>query len=156
MRLINFKDPNGNDCTIRAVKNKRISEYEILLPMRYRMMYSGMEGGYANRQNLDILDEALDMMVGNTITIVNLDPRPIDYIIMANKSREYAIECYKYIVANCSIITITLNENKSLNEVEVSYEINRGIERRGYPHLEEIHLLHEDDKFDVDITSEKY
>lgn len=158
IRIINFTDINGSQKQIRAIKCPKISNLEILLPLKYRLLYSGFEGWFANLQSPD-LDEDSIIRCNNRIIVVNLDPHPIDYVWMANKTREEVIELYKHIISNCSIIVIYLNEDKSLSEVEVSYEVNRDKDEDtiyDYPHLEQVHLINEEDKFTISITSEKY
>lgn len=159
MRLIEFTDRNNNaKGQIRAVKHSLISDLEILLPYRYRMLYTGFEGWFGNRTDLDLDADSISKC-NNRIIVVNLDPKPIDYIYFVGMDREQAIESYKYIIANSSIITIELNDDKSLYDVEVAYEI-KDIERDdGHPHLEQIYLIHEEDKYDsnlIDLTSQEY
>ena len=156
MRILRFSRwPFTNDFTIRAIKHPLISNLEILVPYSYRILYSGFENWFANRTNMD-LDEDSIRKCNNRIIIVNLHPNPIDYIWFSGKTREQIIEDYKYIVANCSMITIYLNDDKSLYDVEVSYEVNNYAYGNNSPRLERIRLLHEEDKYNQDITNEKY
>lgn len=161
MRLVEFTDrETGARGQIRALKHPMISEFEILLPYNYRMLYAGFEGWFANRTDLDFDEDSISKC-DNRITIVNMNPKPIDYIFFNNFNREEAIEAYKYIVANCSIIVIELNNDKSLREVEISYEINRTCtaDMYDYPHIECMYLFDEDDLYDpneIDLKCTEY
>ena len=84
------------------------------------MIFPGFEGWYANRDDLDISTDNLMDMQGDKIIVVNLNPKPINMVWLYGRSRDEAIEYYKYIIANCSIITIFLNEDKTLKELEVA------------------------------------
>lgn len=160
MRLINYTDRKTLEIKqIRAVKNNLISKFEILLPYRYKMMYVGSEWVFANRDHMD-LDTISIKACNNRIIIVNLDPKPIDYIWICQMSEEDAIEAYKYIVANCCSIVIILNEDKTLNDVEVAYQINGiGVNDEKYNSMECIYLVDEEDKYDssvINIAREHY
>lgn len=57
------------------------------------------------------------------------------------------------------MITIFLNEDKTLNNVEVAYMANTSLELFGHHHLECIYLFGEEDKFDssvINIAREHY
>lgn len=159
MRLVEFTDrETGVKGQIRALKHPMISEFEILLPYSYRMLYAGFEGWFANRTDLDFDEDSISKC-DNRITIVNMNPKPIDYILFVHLNREEAIEAYKYIVANCSVIVIELNEDKSIYDVQVNYITNDNTIDTDYPHQEEIYLIHEDDKYDpskIDIKCTEY
>ena len=150
MRLVEFTDrETGVKGQIRALKHPMISEFEILLPYSYRMLYAGFEGWSANRTDLDFDEDSISKC-DNRITIVNMNPKPIDYILFVHLDREQAIEAYKHIIANCSVIVIELNDDKSLYDVQVNYITNCKTMDQD-PHQEEIYLIHEDDKYDPSI-----
>ena len=155
MRIINFKGPDGENIPIRAIKNEKISNLEILVPYRYKTFFKGFEWWHASKYNMDILgDDIMDKNFNKVITIVNLDPKQIPHMWMVHKSREEAIESYKYVVSVCSAIIIYLNDDNTLSEVCVCYETD-DIDY-GHPHQEEIFLIDHDDNFSADITSERY
>ena len=150
MRLVEFTDrETGVKGQIRALKHPMISEFEILLPYSYRMLYAGFEGWFANRTDLDFDGDSISQCE-NRIIIVNMNPKPIDYILFVHVDREQAIEAYNDIIANCSVIVIELNDDKSLYDVQVNYITNCKTMDQG-PHQEEIYLIHEDDKYDPSI-----
>ena len=159
MRFVNYKDLVTSEIKqIRATTNKLISNLEILLPLDYMIMYSGFESWFADRTSMDFDDESIKKC-NNKIFIINNNPKVIDYVVLAYLTEEETIERYKYIIANCRMITIFLNEDKTLSDLEVSYLTNSGIEVFGHPNVEWVYLFGEEDKFDssvINIAREHY
>lgn len=160
MRLINYIDRETSEVKqIRAIKNPMISKYEILVPLNYRTFYRGCETYLANCINADLKDFMIEDC-SDAISIINLDSKPIDYIVLSDDASENdVLDLYKYIVANCIMVLIILNGDKSLSEIEVAYEVNGNLDEDGNYPIEYIHLLHEDCEFDSDnicIAKEEY
>ena len=159
MRFVNYKDLVTSEVKqIRATTNKLISNLEILLPLDYMIMYSGFESWFADRTSMDFDDDSIKKC-NNKIFIINNNPKVIDYVVLAYFTEEETIERYKYIIANCRMITIFLNEDKTLSDLEVSYLTNSGIEVFGHPNVEWVYLFGEEDKFDssvINIAREHY
>lgn len=144
MRLVNYIDRETSEVKqIRAIKNPIISKYEILVPLNYMIL------GESDSINCELKQEFINPKC-NTISIINLNPKPIDYILFVHLSESDAIECFKYIVANCLYVTIYLNQDNTLDDIEIAYTIDGEYDQYGNNNVEFIHLLHEDDKFDPD------
>lgn len=127
-KIINCKDKYGNNYQLRVLKNDFISDIEILVPLNYRMIYSGAEWYGASHNGFDIEEHMMkEKGFRHQITIVNLNPKPLGFCCFNYENQDEDIELYKYIVSNCSIMNILLDKNNKLDDIIIKYEDNNGI-----------------------------
>ena len=156
IRVLNCKDSEGNPYQIKAFKDERISNYEILLPMDYRILYGGLEEYYIGLKknqeiNLSFLaDDEIKKKFNKVITIINLNSLPINTQYLQYNNRDRDIEILKYVVSNSYAIKIFLNDDYSLYDCVFMYEIINGLSD------DEINLYNEDYLHENYLTSERY
>ncbi len=158
IRSIDCISPNGEAYKINALKHDFISKFEILLPLRYQLVYSGCEWVESIRTNtdfnIDVIKNSKEFR--HTITVINLDPKVIEAVEydMNWQDSDKDIELFKYIVANCLRAIITLNGDNSLYNIEYSYDNN--IHGTDLDFSESISLINEDYICEEYLLREEY
>lgn len=110
---------DGNSYNIKAIACPEIFDFEILVPESYRIIYRGLEGAFAIDTHSDIDIDCVNKC-DNYITIVNLNPSIVKLISLKNDDE--AVEFLKYVVANCSMIGIELDNNKQVIDIVLHYQ----------------------------------
>ena len=117
IRNLNFVR-DGKNYNIKAISCPEIFDFEIPVPESYKIIYRNSEGAHIDELSPDI-DMELIKGMGNFISIINLNPNPIEGY---NITSEYeAVEYLKYRVANCMMIGISFDENGKVDDIIIHH-----------------------------------